>query len=144
MEKQNDMFPELKGEELIQALRDNAYKTEETIVTRDYSFEALQEFKEKLADNSVAMAEFKAKLKEIEKEYKAKMAPHEQAIGEAVSALRKKYSEDTEEVFLFDDQAEGMMHIVDQFGKHIHSRRLLPSEKQLKFVAGSKSGTHDH
>jgi hypothetical protein len=136
-----DLFQDLTPEQRLQSLRDNAYASEETVVTRRYTKEEKQKFKEDLAYAKTEADQLNEELDNVKKQYKAKLKPHEQQIKEASAALRKGYSENREEVFLMDNQHDGVMEIYDGNGKFLSSRRLYENERQTKIVSMERNGT---
>lgn len=130
-----DIYQELEGEARLQALRDNAMRSEEQIVTRPYTQEELNDFKDQLAENSVTLSEKAQILKDFQDKMKAEMKPHQEHISSITKNLRLKYSENIEEVFMMDDQHEGTMTTFDAQGKFVSQRRLTPKEKQLHIAS---------
>ena len=128
------LFPELEGDKRVQAIKDNAYKLEEKLVTREFNREQLQEFKEELADESVQLSVYNAELEKIKKEYQAKMKPHQEKIAAVVKNLKLKYSESIEEVALMADHYEGVMREYDLQGNFLNERKLYPHERQMNIV----------
>ncbi len=112
-EKEGDLFQDIPVEARAQALKDNAYKSEEMTINRAYSAEQLSHFKDDLSSEMIALNEHEVALKKIKDEYKAKMKPYELKKKVLLKALKMKYEESFEEVYLMDDQQEGKMHIYD-------------------------------
>lgn len=140
-ESTKDLFQELSPEQRIQALKDNALRSENTTVTRPYDATQLAEFKEKLGEASVKLNERDEEFQLVKDKYKGEVKPLVATIKECTQALTKKASTETEEVFLFDNQLEGTMEIYDLEGKFLYSRRLYENERQTNMLTMKHTGT---
>lgn len=140
-----DLFQEISDLELRkQTLRDNAYKSEVTSVTRKYTKEEITSFKETLSNDMVELNKDQEALKEYTDKVKAKMKPLQVRVKEATSAIRNGTRQSREEVFMLDDQAKGVMDIFDGEGKYLYSRRLAEDERQTNMLSmnNTKTGTN--
>jgi hypothetical protein len=67
----------------------------------------------------------------MKSEYKALMQPILESKSADLKGIRTGYTEDMQDVFLYDDQEDGMMRYYDRKGEEIQSRRLTPDERQV-------------
>lgn len=142
-EKEGDLFQDIPVENRAQALKDNAYKSEEMTINRPYTPEQLTQFKDELSSQMIALNEHEVALDKIKKEYKAKMKPYELEKKKLLKSLKLKHEESFEEVYLMDDQEKGTVFIYDVTGKFLQSRKLYPDERQTKMRAIESTGTND-
>ncbi len=140
--KECDLFQDLPVEARPQALKDNAYKSEEMTINRPYTPEQLINFKDDLSSEMIALNEHEVALKKIKDEYKAKMKPYELKKRVLLKSLKLKHEESFEEVYLLDDQEKGIMNIYDAEGKFLQTRKLYPDERQTKMKTMA-TGTND-
>ena len=67
------------------------------------------------------------------------MKPAEERVTSNTKNLRLGYSENLEQVFLLDDQEDGVMRTFDAEGKFVSERKLTPKEKQLSVVSVNRN-----
>jgi len=123
-----DKTPEQK----IQFLRDNAMQIEKQNVKVMFSEEELSEMKSNLSDISIEENELKDELKEISKDLKDKIKFKRENIKGLLKYLKDKHRLENQEVYLIDDQDNGLMITYNQDGDVIESRKLRQSEKQTR------------
>lgn len=125
----------LTSEDRKSLLESEAIAIEEGKYEKPLTADELAYFKDELAQNSINQAVILDELKEIKDSYKERLKPIVEKISEAITAV--KYKSVTKEGRLykladFDDQ---MIHKVDELGNVIHSRKMLPEERQFRIQA---------
>ena len=125
---ENEM-DENKRSELIE---NNAYTTEKTVVKRPYSPGELQLFKDDYCQLMESFTTAEDELKELSEPLKEKMKSLKASAKEFMVKLKNKYESTETTIYGFDNQADRTMDFFDITGEYINSRRLFPSERQLK------------
>lgn len=123
-----DKTPEQK----IQFLRDNAMQVEKQNVKVMFSEEELSEMKSNLSEISIEENELKEELKDISKDLKDKIKSKRENIKGLLKYLKDKYILQNQEVYLIDDQENGLMLTYNQEGMIIESRKLRANERQTR------------
>lgn len=125
----------LTQEDRRSVLESEAIAIEEGKYEKPLTSDELAYYKDELAQNSINQAVILDELKEIKDSYKERLKPIVEKISESINAV--KYKSITKEGRLykladFDDQ---MIHKVDELGNIIHSRKMLPEERQFRIQA---------
>jgi len=126
-------------EEKIQFLRDNAMQIEKQNVKMMFSEEELSEMKSNLSDISIEENELKDELKEISKDLKDKIKFKRENIKGLLKYLKDKHKLENQEVYLIDDQENGLMITYNQDGDVVESRKLRQSERQTRIKSLNKT-----
>lgn len=135
MEKKQ-LFPDMTGEQRLQALMDNAYNVKDNeLVTRAFTHEEMQDLKNNLAERSVEYQKEKIEFDKQKKAFEEKTKPVVETIKETTKSLRLHYSERVETVFEMDNQETGFMEVYDADGFLISQRPLRRDEKQLSIAS---------
>lgn len=129
------LFEDSTPEERVKLLRDNALRVEEMTVKRYFTPEQMEDMRKELTADSIECSEKEDELKEVSAPLKAVIKEKKAVIKERLQKLKAKFEESREEVFLMDNQQDGMMEIYDAEGKLVSSRKLLPSERQTRIVS---------
>lgn len=113
-------------------LEDMATRTEARPVKKHFSPDELTEYRKQYFDNALLQKKALEELKKAQEVYQAaiKMPVKENLYLQ--NNIRTGYVEVEQQVYLFDEQNEGMMYVYDNQGELMESRRLLPEERQTK------------
>ena len=121
--------PLAEREAMIEA---NSYASEEMPIQKHFSEEEINDMRRSHMKNSI---EIKKKLEEF-KTFKAEIDAFIKPLAEENTYLlqnvRNGYIEVNQQVYLFEDHENGMMCYYDNTGALVHSRRMLPHERQSK------------
>lgn len=127
-------------EEKMEHLKTLSFATDTEKVRRDLSEDEKDQMKEFIVGESTTVMEKTAEMKAIVKEFNDALKINKEGITDALTRLKKGFTENEEQVFLIDDQDEGMMNVHDKNGIFLYQRKLKPSEKQTRVI--SMTGTH--
>ncbi len=126
-------------EEIVQMLKDNAVRTEEQMVKRFFTEEELSDMRIELTEASIERHDQQEKLKEVSKDAKDSIKGLTATVNTNLKHLKNKYVSQMEEVYLLDDQENGVMYTYSATGDIIESRKLLPKEKQTRIININKT-----
>ena len=135
---ENLMFPDKTPEERASMLDANAYLVEVDNVKRHYTPEQLASMRIDFTAESVVLGDLEEEKSSITKSLNESIKEKKKVLKPLLKRIRKGYAENTETVYAFDDQEAGKMHYYDIEGVYLHSRPLLPSERQTKIHSLSK------
>lgn len=127
----------------VQALKDNAEKTEEFTYPKALGADDLSFLKDNLVKDSVSLSKLEEERKEFLTQLKSKVKPLKQEVAVTLGKLRTKVEEVTEVVYLLADQEEGMMGYYNADGNLVYQRVLLAEERQFRIVDASSNGTNN-
>lgn len=135
------LFEEVAPDQRLQLIKDNADGTEIKYYNRPYTPEELDSIKDEFSTQHIEAGAIRAELNAIKADYKIKLKPYENRIGQLLQALKDKTESVEATTYMFEDQENGMMLYYDAEGNLIDSRRLRPDEKQTKMRI-EKNGTN--
>lgn len=101
--------------------------------------QSLQREEKEFASDHIKLAKIKAEFEKVKDEFKDKMKTIEQMLALKLEILKNKAIQMEGEVYLVDDQEEGMMGYYDNEGNLINARRLTPDERQTRIGSLSTS-----
>lgn len=119
-------------EEIVQMLKDNCVRSEHEMVKRYFTDDELQEMRVELTETSIERHDKQERLKEQSKAAKDEIANLTNIVNSNLKHLKKKFTEQSEEVYLLDDQDEGVMYTYSSTGDLISTRKLFPNERQTR------------
>jgi hypothetical protein len=122
---------DLPVDELETLLRGESSGIEEMAYNRPLSEEELVVRKDELSKNTILLDVINDELKEAKRQFKDKMEPITAKIKEDLKAIRNKSVEIRGKVYKMPDYENKMIHMVDERGHVITSRKMLPEEKQF-------------
>lgn len=125
-------FKGLSPVDRITALRENAVEKYNKNVIRHYSEEELTEMKHRLSDEDIKIDDAEEEKRALTKELSKTIKEHKTVHTSLLKGIKNKYWESFEEVFDLANQEEGVMETYDCEGNLVNSRRLTPSEKQIR------------
>ncbi len=129
---ENKIYQEFDEAHREKMMEDMCRGTEEQLVKKHFSPEEITDFRKQLSDNHVVIR------KAIEALNLAKAEFNEATKGAVkenltlVNNIRCGYIQVNQQVYLFDDQDNGVMNYYDRLGEFLQSRRLLPEERQTR------------
>jgi len=118
--------------EKIELLRANCRSSEFTQIKIYFSQDDLDEMKSNLSELCIEKDGNEDELKELSKGLRDKIKEQSGRIKALLKLLKDKYEYQTQEVFDFDDQENGLMLTYNYNGELINSRKLRPQERQTK------------
>jgi hypothetical protein len=136
------LFENYSKSERIQALKDNAEKSEEFSYFREYEPEELDLLKDQYFQEASELQKHEEKYNAAKADFKLNADPIKAKMKESFTGIRIKGRTVTEQVYLLADHENNMMEYYNEAGVMIHSRRMLPDEKQLR-IKMSVTGTND-
>lgn len=134
MNKPENKAQDVPLNERAQVLGGMCYKTDMQNVRRNYTPEQKREIKETIVQESLTNRTKKAEFDIIAKEFNKVYKDNGKKIGQNLDDLKRGYSENDEQVYLFDDQERGMMDAYDADGNYLSSRPLYKDEQQTKIL----------
>lgn len=142
MERQDDKLQDIPVAERAAMLKEMATKSEFQKVRRHYTQDERDQMKDFITSESISLMDAVEEFKKVQKEFNAAKKKLSTEITDALQRTKRGFSDNEEEVFMFDDQETGMMHIFDKNGLHISSRALYPDERQTRIVEMHRTGTN--
>jgi len=122
---------DLPVDELETLLRGEHIGKEEMAYNRPLSEEELVVRKDELSKNTILLDVINDELKETKRQFKDKMEPIAAKIKEDLKAIRNKSVEVRGQVYKLPDYENKMIHMVDEKGHVITSRKMLATERQF-------------
>lgn len=92
-------------------------------------------YKDELAQSSINQAVILDEFAEIKEEYKERLKPIKEKISESIQAIKYKSVQREGRLYKLADFDDQMIHKVDELGNVIHSRKMLPEERQFRIQA---------
>lgn len=136
------LFENYSKSDRIQALKDNAEKSEDFSYFREYQPEELDLVKDQYFQDVSELQNHEELLKEAKETFKTNADPLKKRMQENLVSIRTKGRYVSETVYLLADHEAGMMEYYNDMGEMVHSRRMLPDERQLRIKIG-KTGTNN-
>lgn len=133
-EIKNQIFEGKSNEERLQLLADNCKSKEVQLVKIYFSEDDLAEMKSRLSERSIEKDALEDELKELSKDLRSKIKIESVGIKGLLTHLKNKFEEQSQEVFNFDDQENGVMLTYNNQGELIGSRKLRPNERQTSIL----------
>lgn len=130
-----DKLKELSAEDRKSVLESEAIAVEEGKYEKPLTPDELAYYKDEVADNSIAKQTIDDELKEVKKEFKDRLEPIQARIRESLRNIKFKSQEQEGRIYKMADFENQLIHKVDILGNVIHSRRMLPEERQFKIQA---------
>jgi hypothetical protein len=126
------LFPEKSHAERLEIMRETCRSAEYMQVKIQFTQEDLDEMKSRLSEICIEKDAIEDALREQSKEYRLKIKELVKIVKVLLENLKNKYEYQNQQVFLYDDQEEGLMHTYNVNGELIATRNLTPSEKQTR------------
>lgn len=139
-----NLFPELSDKETIaRAVADNADGVETMTFEKRLNEEELAIVKDSFSSDAVELNQLEQELQTIKDEYKLKMKPVKDSMAATLGTLKTRQQTFTGNVYLYADQKSSLMGYYDERGELVHSRRLLPEERQITIFSAVRTGSND-
>lgn len=116
-------------------LESEAIAVEEGKYTKPLTADEILYYKDELAENSINQAIILDELTSVKETYKERLKPLKEKISEALQAIKFKSIEKEGRLYKMADFDEQMIHKIDELGNVIHSRKMLPEERQFRLQA---------
>lgn len=116
-------------------LESEALAIEEGKYQKPLSKDEVLYYKDELAENSINQAIILDELSQVKDTYKERLRPLKERISECLSAIKTKSIEQEGRLYKLADFDDQMIHKVDELGNVIHSRKMLPEERQFRIAA---------
>lgn len=131
----NRLFPELTGNDLIIALRDNSDDMESRTYYRQLTDEELAVKKDELSNNMIEIARAEDAFAVKKSEHKAIIDPLAKGNKVLLSHIKTRQVEEYGTLYKIVDQDEGMTGFYNEKGELMESRRIRPDERQTTLRA---------
>ena len=125
-------MPEVSDKERILILEQNADKIETSTYQKNLTEDEKLQRKEILYNNSLKLSDLAEEKKEAIAGFKEVMDPLVADNKTLLSELRTGQVQVTGKIYLMANHETGIMETWDNNGEFVSSRRLFPSEKQLR------------
>lgn len=134
-----NLYQDLPPEKRIQILEDNAYKVEEGKYSKKLNEDELNLKREALTDNYILLNDLEDQKKAFVDTIKLQQKPLIDENKELLQEVKTGVTIQDGILYLHDDQEAGMMHIYNELGEWIDSRRLRPDERQTNIFSIKKA-----
>lgn len=114
------------------SLEANCLRPEETLIKKYFEENEINDMRREFTQNSISIKKLIEKLKLFKNEVDAEIKPMAESNLYLINNIRTGFVEVNQQVYLFDDQENSMMHTYDAKGDLIGSRRLAPEERQQR------------
>jgi hypothetical protein len=125
----------LTSEDRKSVLESEAIAIEEGKYEKPLTPDELLFYKDELAVHSINQAVIMDEFAEIKKDFKDRLEPIKEKISESIQAIKYKSIQKEGRLYKLADFEDQMIHKVDEFGNIIHSRIMLPEERQFRIQA---------
>lgn len=125
----------LPAEDRRLVLESEAITVEEGKYEKPLTPDELLYYKDELATHSINQAVILDEFAEIKKTFKDKLEPIKEKISESIQAIKYKSIQKEGRLYKMADFDDQMIHKVDEAGNVIHSRKMLPEERQFRIPA---------
>ncbi len=125
-----------------QILKDSCVKIQEFTYAKEFTKDELASKKDELSQQDIKLDKLEEEKKEITQEFNANIKKLKTERKTTLSCVRTGKEEVTEDVYLLDEQDEGVMRYYNQDGVLVYSRPLLPNERQLR-ISKTFTGTNN-
>ena len=125
-------MPHLPADERKWMLRENAVKIEQGSYYKPLAEDEKAANKDKLSENMQSVEDLEEQKKAFMDELNANLKSIKTANKSLLYQLRTGQKQCTGEQYMIPDHESGMMHIYDEDGELISSRRLRPDERQAR------------
>lgn len=134
METKETMYEGRPQNEKLDLLRANCKSSEFQDVKIYFSEEDLAEMRTRLSEVSIERDALEDELRELSKGIREKIKISTNTFKILLVHLKNKFEYQSQEVFNFDDQENGLMLTYNNQGELIFNRKLSPHEKQTRIV----------
>lgn len=125
----------LPPQDLKSVLESEAIAVEEGKYEKPLTAYEMAFYKDELAVHSINQAIILDEFADVKDEYKEKLKPIKEKISEALQAIKFKSVQKEGRLYKLADFEDQMIHKVDELGNIIHSRKMLPEERQFRIQA---------
>jgi len=122
---------QLSASDRLMTLQNESLSIEEQTYTKPLSEDEMTLVKEELATAAIAKSFLEEELRQIKEDFKAKMAPHNSVITDAISSLKTGGKTMTGMLYKLPDYDNKVVYFVDADGNQVSSRMMKPEERQV-------------
>lgn len=122
-------YPENEREVMLEA---NCVRPEEKPVKQYFDLSELTEMRKQFSDNAILIRKANEVLKKAKDANAIEIKDPTKNNDKLRECIRAGFVEVNQQVYLFDDQDNGVMNTYDSKGNFIESRRLTPEERQTR------------
>lgn len=125
----------LSDEDRKSVLESEAIAIEDGKYEKPLTADEMLYYKDELAVHSINQAVILDEFAEIKESFKEKLKPIKEKISESIQAIKYKSVQKEGRLYKLADFDDQMIHKVDSLGNVIHSRKMLPEERQFRIQA---------
>lgn len=125
----------LSDDERKSVLESEAIAIEEGKYNKPLTPDEILYYKDELAEHTINQAIILDEYAQVKEEYKERLKPIKDKISTALQAIKFKQIECDGRLYKLSDFDDQMIHKVDELGNVIHSRKMLPEERQFRIQA---------
>lgn len=115
----------------------NASSQEEMPIQKHFTEEEINEKRRLHINNAIAIKKKMEEFKLFKQGIDEFIKPLAEENAYLLANVRAGYVEVNQQVYLFEDHENGMMNYYDNIGDLVHSRRMLPHERQTRIKANN-------
>lgn len=130
-----DHLKNLSAEDRKSVLESESIAIEDGKYEKPLTTDELAFYKDELAVHSISQAVILDEFADIKDEFKEKLKPIKEKISESLQAIKYKSIQKEGRLYKMADFEDQMIHKVDELGNVIHSRKMLPEERQFRIQA---------
>lgn len=139
MSNEKDLLIDVPKEQRYAALKEMATKVVSESVKRHYTEDEKTQIKDYVATESIGLMDKEAEFAKIAKDFRDGIKGSKGELKDALTRLKRGFSQGEEDVFLMDDQDNNQMHAYDRDGCYLYSRPLSPDERQTNIIELNKA-----
>lgn len=143
MQYKKQLFEDTPINERAELLRNSCDRCERQSYARQLTPDEIMGKKDTLSDLMIEKSRIEEEMKLAMQDYKERLSPYKTEVQSNLQAIRTKVEECTGLVFYFAEHETGMMHVYDDKGDLIESRRLRPDEKVQTIMSAARTGTNE-
>lgn len=122
----------LSDDERKSVLESEAIAIEEGKYNKPLTPDEILYYKDELAEHSINQAIILDEYAQVKDEFKERLKPIKDKISTALHAIKYKQIECDGRLYKLSDFDDQMIHKVDELGNVIHSRKMLPEERNFR------------
>lgn len=125
------MLPKESKAERIKILSDSAYKISNEYYSKKLTEDELTQKRREYSEQAVKLEELDKELTESKEWHKSQVKPIKTNMNSDLFQIKTGYKEVQEDLYLIDDQEEGIMGYYNGEGELVKQRPLTKEERQL-------------
>ena len=141
--KVKTLFQEEPLEDRAQFLEDNCKEMTTMPIRHEFTEKELNQKKERQIKLAIDLDVEDTKLAEIKADHKERTKQPRAEQKELIADLRKGFMDEEMQVYVMDNQEEGVMEYYNSAGECVYERPMHPGERQTNIHTIPKTGTND-